>query len=97
MRKAIRSKALLVSLMFVMLFALAACGSKNNNEAAESTAAPSASAPAATAEANLPRLRQKTDFITLKILVTLRLTKVKLLTEGQLHLDLFPIVHLKVL
>lgn len=51
MRKAIRSKALLVSLMFVMLFALAACGSKNNNEAAESTAAPSASAPAATAEA----------------------------------------------
>jgi peptide/nickel transport system substrate-binding protein len=51
MRKAIRSKALLVSLMFVMLFALAACGSKNNNEAAESTAAPNASAPAATAEA----------------------------------------------
>lgn len=50
MRKPIRSKALLVTLMFVMLFALAAC-SKNNNEAAESTAAPSASAPAATAEA----------------------------------------------
>ncbi|MEK4346312.1 oligopeptide ABC transporter substrate-binding protein [Paenibacillus sp. FSL P4-0184] len=51
MRKAIRSKALLVSLMLVMLFALAACGSKNNNGAAESTAAPSASAPAETAEA----------------------------------------------
>lgn len=46
MRKPIRTKALLVSLTFVMLFTLAACGSKNNNEGAEATTAPSANATA---------------------------------------------------
>lgn len=46
MRKPIRTKALLVSLMFVMLFVLAACNSKNNNEGAAPTTAPSANATA---------------------------------------------------
>jgi peptide/nickel transport system substrate-binding protein len=46
MRKPIRTKALFVSLIFAMVFVLAACGSKNNNEGAAATTAPSTNAAA---------------------------------------------------